>query len=464
MTGSGGTGRPSATATPSADSGARRLAAVAVLVTLVVAGIGGVAVTAPDVVQAPDVGAASAADPGADLARLHDAGVTGDGVRVGIVDVTGFDVDHPALDGRVVAARAFSPGETVANGGRNGHGTAAASLVAAVAPDADLYLASFDDPDGYRRAVSWLLDRDVDVVVAPVTFYGKPNDGSALVSRVARRAAADGVVFVAPVGNLARGHWTGRYDLVRDGRLRFGASTRNYLDGGGGRDLTLWLSWERVRSGEEYGVDLYWTNGTASRLVARSQPYPADGVPNERIVARVDPRDTYYVEVRGLAEPTGTRLRLVSPTHALQYRQPMGSIAAPATARGVLAIGAVDDRTGRPEPFSSLGPTADGRDGVDLVAPDRVRAAGRPDGFVGSSAAAPYVAGVAALVLQTAPGLGPDAAERLLERTASDLGRAGPDPVTGHGRVDPVAAVRAAANETGRPGGTSGGPDRSNAD
>jgi len=153
--------------------------------------------------------------------------------------------------------------------------------------------------------------------------------------------------------------------------------------------------------------------------------------------------------VRGPANATGTSLRLSSPTHALQYRTEEGSIVAPATAESVLAVGASDYASGAPEPFGSRGPTADGRRGVDVVAPDGFRAASRPDGFVGSSAAAPYVAGVAALVLDANPALDRDAVERVLEGSAIDVGEPGPDPAAGHGRVDAAAAVERARNETG---------------
>lgn len=428
----------------------RRFVAATAAVALLVAAIGAFAASAPTNRSSPDVDPASGADPAARVQALHEAGITGENVSVGIVDVTGFDVDHPSLAGRVVAARGFAPAETVANGGRNEHGTAAASLVAATAPDADLYLASFDTADGYSRAVEWLVDQGVDVLVAPVTFYGKPDDGSSFVSRVVDRAATRGVTVVAPAGNLALGHWTGRYDLVRDGTLRFGAGTRNYLLADEDeRDLTLWVSWERAASAENYSVDLYWTNGSGSRLVARSQPYLVDDVPNERIVARLSSDGAYYFEVRGPPNATGTRLEIESPTHTFQHRRPAGSIAAPATARTVVAVGAYDHESTRLEPFSAAGPTVDGHDGVDLLAPDRLDAAGKPDGFVGSSAAAPYLAGVVALLLDADPTLSPDEVEVTLERTAVDVGPSGPDTITGHGRLAPRRAIAVALNRTG---------------
>ncbi|UPW01910.1 S8 family peptidase [Halorussus gelatinilyticus] len=396
-------------------------------------------------------GGGQSADPaavrgvGPTISALHDAGATGENVTVGVVDVTGFDADSGTLDGRVTDARAFDS-ETSVYGGAGTHGTAAAETVARVAPDADLYLATVDSPRGYRRAVEWLVAEDVDVVVAPVSFYGMPGDGTSAVAEVAASATEAGVVFVAPVGNLAQSHWSGRYRAAGNGTLAFDGNARNYIRGDG-RDVTVWLSWDRAHHGQDYTANLYWTDGKRRRLVARSSPYPGDGVPNERIVARVQ-SGTYYVTVEGPANATGARLELSSPTHDFQHVRPAGSLVAPASARSVLAVGAYDADSGRVEPFSSRGPTFDGRNGVDLVAPSSPAAADA-EGFVGSSAATAYAGGIAALVVDERPGLPPRAVERRMETTALDVGDAGIDPITGHGRLRPLPAVGVERNATG---------------
>ncbi|MFC7080739.1 S8 family serine peptidase [Halorussus caseinilyticus] len=377
---------------------------------------------------------------------MHAAGVTGANVSVGVVGVTGFDPGDASLEGRVTDSRSFAAGETIRNGGQNDHGTAAASLVARTAPDADLYLASFDTAEGFRDAVAWLVDSDVDVIVAPVSFYGKVGDGSSAVARVADRTADRGVAFVAPVGNLGRGHWRDRFAPNRRGTHRFEGGLRNYLVGDS-RRLALWLSWDDCESCE-FSMELYRSDGTDARLVARSRPYAGDATPNERIVARIDPQATYYYAVRGSRNATGTPLEVSSPTHGFQFRERAGSVVAPATADDALAVGAYDAKRERVEPFSSAGPVAGDRPGVDVIAPDRLRAASEPGGLVGSSAAAPYVAGVVALVLDANPALEPGAVETLLERTAFDAGRPGTDPVAGHGLVAPERAVERGRNAT----------------
>ncbi|WP_459193426.1 S8 family serine peptidase [Halosimplex sp. J119] len=422
----------------------RALGAVAAALLCLTAAIGAIALSVPG---APATADEESRPSDTGLQRLHAAGVTGDNVTVGVVGVTGFDTDHPAIAERVVAARAFGNGATVSNGGRNRHGTATAAVLSQTAPDADLYLATFDETRDFRQAVTWLVTADVDVIVAPVSFYGTPGDGSAAVARLGEWARRQGVVFVAPTGNLARGHWHGRYDDVDEGRLRFGETTRNYVAGRGSR-TRIWLSWDRAHENETYTAELYRAEGNESRLVARSQPYRGDDVPNARINARLE-GGTYYVAVRGPGNETGAHLRLASPTHRFQRAKPEGSIVAPATGRGVIGAGAYDPADGGIEPFSSRGPTIDGRLGVDLVAPARHEIRGYDEPLVGSSAATPYVGGVAALVLDDRPGLTPERVEHRLERTAVDVGPNGTDAVAGNGLVAPRQAVGLPANATG---------------
>ncbi|MBV0901695.1 S8 family serine peptidase [Haloarcula salina] len=425
------------------------LVAASLAVLALTAGIGALATTSLD---DPDASPSSAGRSSADgassgrFAALHAAGVTGENVSVGVVDPTGFDVRRGGLRPHVAETRAF--GTRGLRAGDDDHGTAAARVLARTAPDANLYLARVDGVDSYRRAVDWLLAEGVDVIVAPVAFYGQPGDGTGPVARATTRAANEGVLFVAPTGNLAESHWSGRYDgeTAANGTVLFANdSRRNFVRGD--TEMTVWLSWGREGRNEDYTAELYRTNGTVSRLVARSQPYRADAVPNERIVADVEP-GRYYLVVHGPSEPTGTRVRLVSPTHEFQHAVADGSVVAPGTARGAVTVGAYNTRVDRVEPYSSRGPTADGRTGVDLVAPDRRFADASSSEFVGSSAAVPYVGGTAALLLDADPTLSPRRAALLLELTARDVGRPGIDAATGHGEVAPDRAVRAATNES----------------
>lgn len=118
-------------------------------------------------------------------------------------------------------------------------------------------------------------------------------------------------------------------------------------------------------------------------------------------------------------------------------------IEVPAGVRGVIGVGAVDQR-GAWASFSSHGwDVALAAPGVGIVtdAPDH--------GYYqmdGTSPACAYVAGVVALVRSRYPRLSPAQITSVLERTADDRPAGGRDDDVGYGVVDPVAALRAAAS------------------
>ncbi|WP_241434665.1 S8 family serine peptidase [Natrialba asiatica] len=368
---------------------------------------------------------------------IHEAGITGENVSIGVLDVTSFDIEYPLLQNRIVAANEFGSGASAVDGG-DSHGTSVAATIARTAPDAELYLATFETPDDYEAGLEWLITRDVDVVVAPVADAGTLGGGSSQLAQSTTKATERGVVVVAPAGNLGTGHWSGNYSPDGTGTHTFESGSLNKVTGAPGR-AEFHLSWEDPD--EEYLLELHRINdgGSISR-VAQSLPREHGNTPSERLTARLD-ADNYALAVSGPKRETGTRLRIASATHSLTDNRPSGSIAAPADAPGVISVGAIDSTSDEVEPYSSRGPTTDGRLGVYVVAsgsqPTRISPS-----FEGTSAAAAYVGGIAALVVDASPTLEPNEVRWTITSTAEPVD--GIDVETGHGRVDPREAVLAA--------------------
>ncbi len=135
-----------------------------------------------------------------------------------------------------------------------------------------------------------------------------------------------------------------------------------------------------------------------------------------------------------------------------------GSVGSPAGYPEAIAVGAIDGDGAVPS-FSSRGPVVwQDTDGLgpaagtvlqkpDLVAPGVGITSTVGTGYLsysGTSMAAPHVAGVAALVRQLNPGLGPAQVADILRDSAVDIGAPGADPASGAGRVDAVRALERA--------------------
>jgi serine protease AprX len=128
------------------------------------------------------------------------------------------------------------------------------------------------------------------------------------------------------------------------------------------------------------------------------------------------------------------------------------TIATPGVSTKVITIGASDDND-RVADFSSRGPTVDGFEKPDVVAPGVNIIAGRAkntalgrligDYYVelsGTSMATPLAAGIGLLLLQAHNGLAPGELKARLESYALDL-RTGNDNIEGEGRIDAYAAI-----------------------
>jgi hypothetical protein len=404
---------------------------------------------------------------------VHDIGVTGENVTVGVLD-NGFDTSNANVSRGLIEARTF--GTSLSSGAD--HGTATAETVAETAPDAGLYLAAFEGSTAFVEAVEYLERQEVDVIVLGVAWLYQPSDGTGFVSRTAANAVANGSVWVNPAGNYARQHWQGQFgDPDGDGYHNF-RGTDDEVNNLGDMDarfsdddrytletddsVHVVMEWDDWPSNYADGaawrdqsadLDLYVFNSSGTVVASSTRSHGTFGVPIEEVRFDVPRNDSYGVAVyNNSSRPVDVDVELYTlDSWNPQFLVESGSLLGPATREEVVTVGAADHATGELEQFSSRGPTDDGRRGVDLVGPDATASDVYPDGYTGTSASAAHVAGVAALVRAANRSASPAAVDGRLKSSARLPPEfSTPNEASGYGAVDATGAVRPYLSVAGR--------------
>jgi len=369
----------------------------------------------------------------------QNAGYTGKGIKVGIIDPSDFarykellGTDLPAK----VTARSFVYGTELDTEG-DAHGTACAEIIHDIAPDADLYFASIQLRTELEAAVDWMMSQGVQIISYSAGRSIGPFDGSDPSSLLVDRVVESGILWVNASGNEADKHYRGIYH-DEDGN--------RYHEFDGHEELlrlivppgqrTFILNWDDWQSGtQDFNLYLYDENGD---LIASSENIQ-DGLgsePYEFISYKIPSKGIYYVAFYSVNATRPVVFDFfVEGWVDTKYAVPEYSLSVPADARRALSVGAVNWADDTLEEFSSNGPTSDGRLKPELTAPDNVTSAAYGEVWDGTSAACPHVAGAAALVLQAFPSYTPDQVIQFLENRAIDLGPTGSENAYGHGRL-----------------------------
>jgi hypothetical protein len=383
-------------------------------------------------------------------------GLTGAGVKVAVLDL-GFQGYEAKLGTELpasVTAMSFVAGGDIHGGGQV-HGTGVAEVVHDMAPDAELYFANFSTEVELASATAWLTSQGVDVVNASWGFFASgPGDGTGIVNQIIADSVNAGAFWSVAAGNMRNRHWSGTFvDTDGDGYSEFAQSPfdeGNKLIGGGpdgrvqtGQKIIAELKWDDPFGASCRDYDLYLVrvlpNGAQS-TVAGSENIQHDGTqcisgsdPVEAIQYGVTVSASYFLAVRKFHAESAATFHLFSAYQNLTYTTPENSLLQPADSPLVTTVGAVPQSSPTTiEPFSSLGPTTDGRTKPDIAGPDGV--ANSTYGlFYGTSAAAPHIAGAAALILGVQPCLSPADVRAALEASTVDLGDPGKDTTFGSG-------------------------------
>jgi subtilisin family serine protease len=399
--------------------------------------------------------------------RWHAAGYTGQGMKIAILD-QGFDGYRDLLGRELpsnVTAKSFVPGIEVDQTGIS-HGAAVAEVIHDVASDAELYLVYYDGGDvSMGNAVEWMLQQGVNIISHSAGGLAAPMDGTGRDAELVKLAADNGVLWINSAGNNGAQHYRAAYTDTNNDLVHEFAPDKTLLAFQADPNITsqIVLTWNDWQPGGTQDLDLFVFDQDGNVIASSRNTREGDRPPVEQIVYQFDDARTYYVTINGVNVTQPIELRLfVHQTPLLELADPIGSLATPADAREALTVGAVNWRDNQLEPFSSRGPTADGRVKPDLVGPDGVsNAMYAPQGFYGTSAAAPHVAGAAALVWGAYPQATAQEIRDFLINHAVDLEANGPDNETGAGLLvladpppPPTPIPPTPTNEPGAPTAT----------
>lgn len=397
------------------------------------------------------------------------------------------------------------------------HGTAVAEIVHQMAPNATIYLYCISSSTQFNQAAAQIVANSntvsgkIKIASSSLGFLGEGRGdgfgGADTTEGAVQAARRAGVLWIQSSGNYAQDHWSGALNNPRssDGYLDLDlGDNQNIADavelapGTGGDVVLSWDQWPNA--GARVSLQILGWNSTQNpntdppsesyadydynpnslRLTPGSAPVLSVHIDNTSTTT--NDYHTYYVFVQVLDTTGAVRYDLYytgdfSPNYlAFAYagtandHGAAGSLTTPATSPYVLAVGAAyvghaGDPTPTPvpagsvEPFSSRGPTIDGRVKPDLIAFDGITmtsnfndvessqydAGGNEvastHGFYGTSASAPNVAGAAALVAAANPNLDASQLEAFLESptaSSSSTTSAALNPPTnalGHGKL-----------------------------
>jgi hypothetical protein len=397
--------------------------------------------------------------------------VSGAGVKVGVIS---DGVEHL---GDAVASGDLPLGVEVLKAGSGAEGTATLEIVHDVAPGASLAFYGPTTSADMVAGINALAAAGARIAVDDLTFLDEPKFEDGMIAQAARGFATGGRLYVTAAGNSAQRHYRSGYARLTG--QNFPASiypaVHNYGSGGtdignsvvvpSGCTLTAILQWNNPFGASADDFDLFLARSDNFQLLAVSlalQTGTQD--PYERIdfTNQTDSPIVAFIAVAEyqLASPPGGLILdyFIYPTCGigLQHVTTADSVIGHEAVEELLSVAALGASTPTEvEPYSSRGPGSvsfpapASRAVPSIAAIDCVSTQVGQLGFFlmpfcGTSAAAPHVAAIAALLMEWAPALSSEAYRSVLTSTATDLGPGGFDFAYGHGRVDAAAALASA--------------------
>ena len=395
-------------------------------------------------------------------------------------------------------------------------GRAMIELIHDIAPEAELAFHTAGNSSAVMaQGILDLAAAGSDVIVDDITFFDQPFFQDGILAQAADQVVAQGIPFFSSAGNQGSRSYEASFRDGGTGTINGQPYRAHDFDPGPGVDAfqlvalppgateRILFQWDQPFAsaggpGSASDLDIFVFDFQTGSLIAGSAQPNLNGDALEIFeLSNPDPNNSAFFNIfigqnLNVGGPTPTRVKYIYYNGRLdigEFDEVGGTLYQHHQAAGGAGIAAAfyqdtpafGTSPAQPQATTSTGnvPILFDTSGNRLAAPvvrDQPRVTA-PDGtnttffidgvdaegdgnfnFFGTSAAAPHVAAVAGLMLESAGGpgsLSPQTIYTTIEQTAIEMGTPGFDFVTGHGLIDGEAAIEAVRD----PGGGGGGDD-----
>jgi len=348
-------------------------------------------------------------------------------------------------------------------------GTAMMEIVYDLAPGCALaFSEGVESPAGFINSVNKLVSAGCDIIVDDISWSNEPFFEDGPIADACNNAVDSGVFYCSSAGNARQKHYQGMAALS-SGPVTIHGDTYNEVHAWDGiSDYTLHatapsgsasiiLQWSDKWGESRNDYDLYVYNATTGALITSSvYSQNGDDDPYE-FASFTGSSENVDIVVHRYSGSGSQELELYfwGSWSGFEYNTPENSSYGHAVAEKIVGVAAQRYSQSLTEFFSSIGhatlywpggssytrdqPLITGCDGVKITGAGGF---GSWDGlnyrFYGTSAAAPHIAGLAALALDMDDTLTPEEVRNMLIYSAADIEDAGYDYKSGWGKANVV--------------------------